>query len=134
MGATLMHKKEEDNGKFEQKPAKIIVDNFVKFPPCLFIKKHDLSVSITPDGVQEVQAVSGFFTYNPANVKSTIKYHGCLNSDGTLGGEVEMKKINSFYDMCFKKMEIVDKNTAKEAIITVNAIFFLNEPGKKGER
>ena len=130
--ATLMHKKEEDNGKFGQKPAKI-VDNFVKFPPCLFIKKHDLSVSIAPDG-GKVQAVSEFFTYNPANVKTTIEYHGCMNSDGTLGGEVEVKRKNKFYEMCFKKMEIVDKNTVKEAIITVNATFFLNEPGKEGER
>ena len=50
----------------------------------------------------------------------TITDHGCLNSDGTLGGENEIKKRNKFFEICFKKMEI-DKAKSNYDNITIKA-------------
>ena len=94
---------------------KTIEDNLVEFPPCIPIKKEALTVEIYHDETTP----SNLFNYVPGNVRSTIKYHGCLNSDGTLGGEEEMKKKNKFFELCLKKMEMANRTKANDAIITV---------------
>ena len=94
-----------------------IEDNLVKFQSCIPFEKHIFTI-IFYDGKKET---SNDFNYEPVNVTNVIKDHGCLNSDGTLGGEMEMKKKNKYFELCFKKMDIVNKN---EALITVMTTFF----------
>ena len=115
---------DEDRGS---KWFKTIEDNLVKFPSCVPIKQVALAVEIDHE---ETTVASELFNYVPGNVGSTgstIRYHGCLNSDGTLGGEEEMKKKNKFFELCLKRIKMANKTTANESFLTVRAIFSRKE-------
>lgn len=95
-----------------------IEDNLVNYPSCLPIKKDQLKVVIHYAGTT---TASQLFNYDPANLRKSIMDHGCLSIEGTLRGEVEMKKKNKFFDICFKKIEIVNKTNDD---ITLRTTFF----------
>ena len=107
-----------------------IQDNLVAFTSCIPQEIESITVELEIAGDKR-RVTSDLFNYEPVNVNNTIKDHVCLNSDGTLGGEEEMKKKNKFFDICLKKMEIVNQTSANN--ITVRATFLRKDANTKNE-
>ena len=99
-----------------------IKNNLVKFLTCIPIKEFALAVDVYHPFRTTWLGTSNVFNYDPVNVNSVIKDHGCLKSDGTLGGEMKMKKRNKYFEVCLERMETANSNM--ENYIIVNTIFF----------
>ena len=104
--AKLIIINENTGERFSEK----IENNLVKFRSCIPIKEFALVVEIYHYFHALWMGTSNLFNYDPVNVSNVIKDYGCLNKDGTLGGEIQMRENNKYFNVCLKKMEIVDKN------------------------
>ena len=107
---------------------KTIENNLVKFRSCIPIKEFALVVEIYHYFHATWLGPSNVFNYDPVNVSNVIKDYGCLNKDGTLGGEKQMKERNKYFNVCLKKMEIVDENNSN---ITVRTAFYKTKNKKQ---
>ena len=97
----------------------------MKFRSCIPIKEFVFVVEIYHYFHATWLGPSNVFNYDPVNVSNVIKDHGWLNKDGTLGGKKQMKEENKYFNVCLKKMEIVDKNNGGK--ITVRTKFYKTE-------
>ena len=107
---------------------KTIENNLVKFRSCIPIKEFALVVEIYHYFHATWLGPSNVFNYDPVNVSNVIKDYGCLNKDGTLGGEKQMKERNKYFNVCLKKMEIVDENNSN---ITARTAFYKTKNKKQ---
>ena len=96
---------------------------YFQFESCKTWKDFLFTVDIFIDG-NNIGVPSKNFIYDPVNVRNVIKYLGCLNSNGTLGGEMEMKKKNKYFEVCLKKMQIFNKNHSNDTIIIITVLFY----------
>ena len=105
-----------------------IENNLVKFTSCIPIRILALEVEILQKPDVRAKAKSALFSYDPVNVSKTIHDHGCLNSDGTLGGERQMRENNKYFEVCLEKIEIVNKNHSNT---NITVTFFFKKENQK---